>query len=66
MAKLSADPDAHAAIYRGVWYSLRRDPSGDRWEYQMRIATETRSGRVICQLSLLAIQRVKQMIDREV
>ena len=57
--------DSFSAIYKGVWYSLERQPGSVDWIYTLKIGQLTRTGRVEARLSLLAIRRIKLVIDRE-
>ncbi|SDJ70697.1 hypothetical protein SAMN05216338_106142 [Bradyrhizobium sp. Rc2d] len=65
---MTAEPrelDAHAGIYRGVHYSLKRNAAPGYWRYAYAIGDRVRSGRVQGKLPLLAIRRVQMRIDRD-
>ena len=51
--------------HRGVEYTVAMTAVPGIWKWQFRIGTELKTGKTETRISLLAIRRVEQRIDRE-
>jgi len=51
--------------HRGVEYTVAMTAVPGVWKWQFRIGTELKTGKTETRISLLAIRRVEQRIDRE-
>lgn len=52
-----------SGFHRGASYTLERE-SIDRWNYSFSFANKVKSGTVQTRLGLLAVRRVRMIIDR--
>ena len=57
-------PTEHSGFHRGIFYSVTKDPLSDRWRYSFSIGNDTMTGTVKVTLGLLAVRRVRMLIDR--
>ena len=64
MASRTKLPTEHEGFHRGVFYAVRKDEASGLWHYLFSIGDTAKAGKIEARLGLLAVRRVRSLIDR--